>query len=409
MAFAVEVLTTLLTVGGLIYMLLALFGARRFERETRAAVAALAAGAGESFAPDVSILKPLKGLDPRMYASFASHCTQQYAGRYELLFGVNSLEDPAAAEIHRLQAEYPNCAIRLVECSERLGTSGKVSSLIQLLRKARYDYILINDSDIRVGPRYLARIMRQFAAPGGRDPRTPADKPVPVGLVTAPYLGRTAREGAAGLTLWSRLEALGISTDFIPGVLTARMLERGIRFGLGSTLAVSREALNAAGGLEPLLDVLADDYELGARIARAGFRVELAPEVVETTIPAYDFRGFRDHQLRWARSTRDSRRFGYLGLGVTYCIPWAVLNCVTTGFALWSFTLLSLVLLARISVALTVGVGILRDEQVLRDIWLIPLRDFFGLAFWAWSYASDTVVWRGDRFRLTRGHIVKVE
>jgi ceramide glucosyltransferase len=396
MAMAVEVLTTLLTVGGLVYMMLALLGARSFQHDTRT----LAADTLAAFAPDVSILKPLKGVDPRMYASFVSHCRQQYPGRFELLFGVNTVDDPAAAEIHRLQAEFPDCAIRLVECSERLGTSGKVSSLIQLLRQARYDHILINDSDIRVGPHYLARIMSQFAASDRSGSK-------PVGMVTAPYLGRTAPEGPA-LTLWARLEALGISTDFIPGVLTARKLERGIRFGLGSTLAFSREALNAAGGLEPLLDVLADDYELGARIARAGFRVELSPEVVETTIPGYHFRGFWDHQLRWARSTRDSRRLGYLGLGITYCIPWAVLNCIASGFAMWSFSLLSLVLLARISVALTVGVGILRDEQVLRDIWLIPLRDFFGLIFWAWSYASDTVVWRGEHFRLTNGHIVRV-
>ena len=402
MAFAVEMLTTLLTVGGLVYMLLALFGARRFERETRTAFGPADSTAG--FAPDVSILKPLKGVDPRMYASFASHCTQQYGGRYELLFGVNSIDDPAAAEIHRLQAEFPGCAIRLVECGERLGASGKVSSLIQLLREARYDHVLINDSDIRVGPRYLERVMKQFAAPGPRSASKPAGMTTPVGLVTAPYLGRTAPEGA-GLTLWARLEALGISTDFIPGVLTARMLERGIRFGLGSTLACSREALNAAGGLEPLLDVLADDYEIGVRIARAGYRVELCGEAVETTVPAYDFRGFWDHQLRWARSTRDSRRWGYVGLGITYCIPWAVLNCVASGFALWSFTLLSLVVLARVSVALTIGVGLLRDEQVLRDLWLLPLRDFFGLVFWAWSFASDTVVWRGERFTLRNGHI----
>jgi ceramide glucosyltransferase len=125
-------------------------------------------------------------------------------------------------------------------------------------------------------------------------------------------------------------------------------------------------------------------------------------------VPAYDFRGFWDHQLRWARSTRDSRRWGYLGLGITYCIPWAVFNCVASGFALWSFTLLSLVVLARVSVALSVGVGLLRDGQVLRDIWLLPLRDFFGLGFWAWSFASDTVVWRGDHFTLKDGRISRI-
>jgi ceramide glucosyltransferase len=397
MATSVEAVTTLLTVGGLVYMLLALWGARDFEHAWRRS---MGAGSGwPGYAPDVTILKPLKGVDARMYAGFVSHCMQQYAGRFEILFGLSSLDDPAAEQIERLRAEFPECDIRLIECPERLGTSGKVSNLIQMLRQARYEYVLINDSDIRVSPNYLTRVMGCFGAAAGVGAK-------PVGMVTAPYLGRTAAEGKA-LTLWSRLEALGISTDFLPGVLTARKIEGGIRFGLGSTLAVSRKALAAAGGLEPLVDYLADDYELGARISRAGYRIELCGETVETTVPAYDFRGYRDHQLRWARSTRDSRRWGYVGLGITYCIPWALLNCVASGFALWSFSLLSLVLLARVSVALTVGVGVLRDEQVLRDIWLLPLRDFFGLGFWAWSFASHTVVWRGEEFELENGRITR--
>ena len=385
MATSVEAVTTLLTLGGLVYMLLALWGARSFAHSCRRAAT--------GFTPDVTILKPVKGVDARMYAGLVSHCQQQYAGNFEIIFGVSSLDDPAAAEINRLRAEFPAIAIRLVECRERLGTSGKVSNLVQMLREARYEHVIINDSDILVSPNYLTRksggLLRQ---------------PSLVGMVTAPYLGKTAESGKA-LTLWARLEALGISTDFLPGVLTARMLEGGIRFGLGSTLAVSRKALASAGGLEPLVDYLADDYEIGVRIARAGYHVELCGETVETTVPAYNFRGFRDHQLRWARSTRDSRRWGYFGMGITYCVPWAILNCIATGFELWSFTLLSLVLLARVSVALSVGVGILRDGQVLRDIWLLPLRDFFGLGFWAWSFASDTVVWRGENFRLRDGRI----
>ena len=395
MATSVEAVTTLLTVGGLVYMLLALWGARDFERACRRV--AVAAANGTPYAPDVSILKPLKGIDARMYAGFVSHCAQQYAGNFEILFGVSSLDDPAAEQIEHLRHEFPACAIRLIECPERLGTSGKVSNLIQMLRHARYQHILINDSDIRVSPHYLARVMGCFGTAAGKeDPG--------VGMVTVPYLGRTAADGTA-LTLWSRLEALGISTDFLPGVLTARKIEGGIRFGLGSTLAVSRKALAAAGGLEPLVDYLADDYEIGVRIARAGYKIELCGETVETTVPAYNFRGYWHHQLRWARSTRDSRRWGYVGLGITYCIPWAVLNCIASGFALWSFSLLSLVVLARVAVALTVGVGLLRDGQVLRDIWLLPLRDFFGLGFWAWSFASDTVVWRGEGFHLRNGRI----
>ena len=161
-ATSVEVVTTLLTVGGLVYMLLALWGARDFEHAWRSSLRA--AAEGPAFAPDVSILKPLKGVDARMYAGFVSHCAQQYAGRFEILFGVSSLNDPAAAEIERLRAEFPACAIRLIECPERLGTSGKVSNLIQMLRQAQYPYILINDSDIRVSPNYLARVMGCFAS-----------------------------------------------------------------------------------------------------------------------------------------------------------------------------------------------------------------------------------------------------
>jgi len=395
MATAVEIVTTLLTVGGLVYMLLALAGARQFGRDCRRVAAAEASAPG--FAPDVSILKPVKGVDARMYEGLASHCRQQYAGRFEILFGVGSVDDPAVGEIERLRREFPQCEIRLIVCPQRLGTSGKVSSLVQMLGEAQYEFVLINDSDIRVSPKYLTRVMERFGAAAGIEDAK-------VGMVTALYRGRAAIEGAA-LTLWARLEALGIATDFMAGVLAARRLEGGIHFGLGSTLAMSRVALTRAGGLGPLVDSLADDYEMGARIAQAGYKVELCGEVVETAVPAYGLRCFCQHQIRWARTLRDARRWGYLGLGITYCIPWAVLNCVASGFALWSFTLLSLVVLARVAVALSVGVGVLGDAQVLRDIWLLPLRDFFGLGFWVWSYASDTVVWRGERFRLHNGRI----
>jgi ceramide glucosyltransferase len=388
LATAIEAITTLLTLAGLAYLLLALWGARSFAHYWRRRKL------NGGFAPDVTLLKPVKGVDPRMYAGLVSHCKQRYAGNFEIVFGVSSLDDPAVGEIERLRAEFPECAIRLVECRERLGTSGKVSNLVQMLREARYEHVIINDSDICVPPEYLTRVMECFAD-------------AQVGMVTAPYIGRTADVRPA-MTVWSRLEALGISTDFFPGVLVARWLEGGIRFGLGSTLATSKSALAKAGGLEPLVEYLADDYEMGERIANAGYRVELCCEVVETTVPAYKFGGFRDHQLRWARSTRDSRKRGYLGLGITYALPWAMMTCVASGFALWSFSLLSVVALARVAVALSVGVGLLRDGQVLRDLWLLPLRDFFGLGFWAWSFAGDTVVWRGELFRLRDGRISPV-
>ena len=396
MAIFVEGLMALLTVCGCVYLLLALWGGRDFYRYwVRVRQGQVEAqGRGEvEYAPDVTILKPVKGVDARMYAGLASHCRQEYAGAFEMVFGVSSLDDPAVVEIERLRVEFPAVAIRVVECVERLGTSGKVSNLVQMLREAKYEHVLINDSDIRVGPRYLAGVMGSFAE-------------AKVGMVTAPYIGRTA-DGGGELTVWARLEALGISTDFLPAVLAARKLEGGIRFGLGSTLATTKTALEAAGGMAALVEYLADDYEMGVRIAGAGYRVELCDEVVETSVPGYGFAGFRDHQMRWARSTRDSRKWGYVGLGVTYAVPWAVLTCVASGFALWSFTLLSLALLVRVAVALSVGVGILRDGQVLRDLWLLPVRDFFGLGFWVWSFAGDTVVWRGERFRLKDGRLLR--
>lgn len=382
----------MLALAGVIYMTLVLWSARDFHRTCcgRRKV--------EGFAPAVSVLKPVKGIDQHMYAGFVSHCRQQYAGSYEIVFGVSSLSDPAVPEIERLKQEFPEVAIRLVECTRRLGTSGKVSNLVQMLEEARYEHIVINDSDILVSPHYLARIMGCFAGSSGK-------QDAKVGLVTAPYIGRTPQKHAG---LWSRLEALGISTDFFAGVLTARKLEGGIRFGLGSTLATTKSVLAQTGGLESLVEYLADDYEMGVRVANAGYRVELADEVVETSVPAYRLRGFVDHQLRWSRSTRDSRKLGYVGVGITFCLPWAIATCIASGFAMWSFTLLSLALLARVSVALSVGVGILRDQQVLRDLWLLPLRDFFSFGFWLWSFAGDTVVWRGEQFHLRDGRLSRM-
>jgi ceramide glucosyltransferase len=378
-------LTTLLTVAGFGYYLIAIWSARAFLRRPRFPV---------GFAPPVSILKPLHGLDPGMAEAFASHCRQNYSGEYEILFSISSLDDPAAAVVRQFQAECPEHAIRLMHCPAVLGPSGKVSNLAQLVPHARHDYLVISDSDIHIGPHYLAHVLAPF---------TPSDAQKPVGLVTALYRGR------AHQTSGSKMEALGISTDFAPGVLTSRFLERGLHFGLGSTLAVSRTALEAIGGLAPLAEYLADDYQLGARIAAAGFRVELCDEIVETAVPAWSFSGYLHHQLRWARAMRDSRRWGYIGLVFSFGLAWAFLNLIASGLSLPAFALFTLALLFRVSLALGVGVGILGDRQVLRDLWLLLPRDLIALALWAWSYAADTVAWRDERFLLTKGKLVLLE
>ena len=386
------VVTTVLVTASMVYCLLVLWSAWSFRRYGRG-FARL-----PEFAPGVSILKPVKGFDDGMYEAFRSHCLQEYAGEFELIFGAGSEDDPAVEAVRRLQAEFPERAIKLVICPRRLGTNGKVSNLIQMQSEAKHAYLLVNDSDIHVSPRYLERVMRQFAAPAQK----------PVGMVTALYRGQAARTASGRLKIGSILETLGISTDFQPSVLVARVVEGGVHFGLGSTLCVRREALASAGGFEGLVDQLADDYEMGARIAAAGYSIRLATEVVETSVPAYGLGGFLRHQLRWARTVRDSRRWGYLGLLFTHTLPLALANLLASGLSFWSLWLVVLAYLLRLAIALQVGVGVLRDGQVLRDLWLLPLRDLVGFAVWVWSFAGNTIEWRGERFVLKAGKLEKV-
>jgi ceramide glucosyltransferase len=381
-----ELVTTLLTVAGMGYFVAAWRAARSF----------LADGDGvrSAFAPAVSILKSLKGLDPGMLDAFRSHCRQEYEGEYEMLFGVSALDDPAVTAVEQLQREFPDLPIRLVECPERLGSNGKVSTLVQLARHAQHAFLLINDSDITVSPRYLERVMRCFDA---------ANSGPQVGLVTALYRGRPHG------TLPSRLEALGIATDFQAGVLLSKKIEGGLSYGLGSTLAVRREALAKIGGLEVLVEQLADDYELGARIFQAGYRVELSAEVVETGVPAYGWRGFIDHQLRWARTVRDARPWGYVGLIFTHGLAWAIVNTLVCGLSPLSLALLGASCFLRIWLAMTVGVEVLGDDRVLGSLWLLPLRDSLHLGVWATGFAGNTIVWRGERFSLKNGRLYKAE
>ena len=389
----VELLTTFLTVAGMGYFLAALVAACVFLASRRATQA--------SFSPGVSILKSLKGIDPGMMEAFRSHCRQNYSGDVELLFGVSSLNDPAAAAVEQLKKEFPALTIQLVRCPTSLGTNGKVSTLVQLETQARYNFILINDSDISVSPSYLERVMAYFPSPDNFSSIAPdqVQAQQEVGMVTALYRGR------AHGTLASRLEALGIATDFQAGVLLSRMIEGGLHFGLGSTLAVSRKALEKVGGLSPLVDHLADDYELGARLHRIGYRVALSPEVVETAIPAYTWRGFFDHQLRWARTVRDARPWGYAGLLFTHGFALALLNVLASGLSPLSLWLLGMSFCLRLALAMTVGAQVLGDRQVLPNLWLLPLRDLVAMGVWIAGFAGNTIVWRGERFLLKSGRL----
>ena len=380
----VQIVAVVGVVSSSIYYLLCLWSAATFLRERQAGEGARPT----RFLPPISILKPLKGTDPEIYESFRSHCLQDYP-EYEIIFGVSDPNDPAVESVKALQREFPDRRIQLVVSEKILGANVKVSNLAQMLTEARYDHLIVNDSDIRVEPDYL----RQVTAPLANSQ---------VGLVTCLY------RGVPGATLGSRLEALGISTDFCASVLVARQLEGGIRFALGSTLAFRRVELDKIGGFTSFVDYLADDYELGKRIAGLGLTVNLSDVAVETYLPSYRLREFFAHQLRWARGIRDARAGGYLGLIFTFGLLWALLALMASRGALWAFITLAITLLLRFAAALVVGRGVLQDRQILRDAWLIPLRDLLAVAVWFASLGGHTVTWRGDRFRLKNGKLSRI-
>ncbi|HET8667458.1 MAG TPA: bacteriohopanetetrol glucosamine biosynthesis glycosyltransferase HpnI [Terriglobales bacterium] len=381
----VQFVAGLLAFCGCGYYLLCIVSAYSFQRDS--VRSKRAAAATPPFTPPVSILKPLRGTDRHMMECFRSHCRQDYP-EYEIIFGVSEADDPAIALVEQLKREFPARRIELVFCTQKLGANVKVSNLVQMMAHAHHDHLIVNDSDILVGHDYLRRVIAPLASP-----RT--------GLVTALY------RGADGTTIGSRLEALGIATEFAAGVLSARVVEGGVHFALGSTMAFTREALAAIGGFEPLLDYLADDYELGSRISRAGYEVVLSDTVVDTFLPDYDFGGYWTHQLRWMRSIKCSRGWGYSGLLFTFGLPFALLAVVAAHGALWSWLVLAGSAALRLAMAWATAVYVMHDNGRVRNFWLIPLRDVLAVAVWIAGYCSRTVVWRGDEFVLKDGKLAK--
>ena len=385
-----EAVAALGTVASLSFYLLSGFGLVSFLRDRRKTSGQ--ANLPDSQLPPVSILKPLKGVDPAIWESFCSHCEQDYP-EFQIIFGVSDPDDPAIEVVRRLQAKYPSRQIELIECQRILGANVKVSNLVQMLPVARHEILLVNDSDIRVPKDYLRRVVAPL-----RDDS--------VGLVTCLY------RGIANRSLGSHLEALGISMDFVPGVLSARIVERGIHFALGSTMVFRRSDLDAIGGFEILLDYLADDYQLGRRIAASGKRVELSAAIVSTFLPAYTLRQFFHHQLRWSRTIRDARRWGYSGLLFTFGLPWALLTLLAARGAAWAWLLFALTVGVRLAVGFVAAEVVLPDRQIypsqlLRDIFLLPLRDLIAPLVWAAGFMGNRIQWRGDWFVLEDGKLVR--
>ena len=329
--------------------------------------------------PPISILKPIRGADPGFYEAIRTHATQQYP-EFEILFGIRDETDSARPEIERLIREFPTVNIRLIVCAQE-APNGKVGTLMDLAREARYPILIVNDSDISVPPGYLRDVTAPLA-----DPK--------IGLVTCLYRAEASD--------WpSRFEALAIATEFAPSTLVAPFV--GVsEFGLGSTLAFRRADLDRIGGFASIQDYVADDYQLGRKLHGLGLHNVISEVVVSTRLSSGSWRAAWSHQLRWARTIRLSRGGGYAGLPVTFATLWAVIAAI---FGQWW---LAVPLMAiRLAMAITSGWFVLRSAGVLKYFYAIPLRDLWGVAVWAAGLFGDKVEWRRRTLRLdSEGRIV---
>lgn len=368
----VAFLLGILTLGGLVYYLLAWQTVWRKQRALRvAATAALTAW------PPISVLKPLRGADADLYAYLETFFRQDYP-KFELLFAVRHAADPAVAVVEALRQAYPRVPTQLLLTGEPPFANAKVYSMHLMAAAAAHDILVITDSDASVAPDYLQDVAREFAPPE-------------VGALTHLYRGVAAEE------FWSKLEALGMSAEFMAGVLMAERME-GVKFALGPSMAIRRACLDAIGGFAAMADYLADDFVLGNWAERAGYRVALGCRAINHHATATGWWASFKHRLRWNRSTRYSRPAGYFGQGFTYGLSWALLLALLFP-AWWSLTLLGLTLLARVGLALELG-ALLEDKFVARRLGLLPLQDVLSWASWLGGFAGREISWRNERYRL---------
>jgi ceramide glucosyltransferase len=365
----------ILVVGSGIYHLLSIYAAADFFRQSSNSTVV-------DFTPPVSILKPVRGVDAQAYECWVSFCRQDYPD-YELLFGVRDAADPAVALIEQLQREFPQRHISLTINPIMTGYNAKVSNLCNIYPHARHDIVIVSDSDILVPPDYLRATVQPFILP-----RT--------GVVTSLY------RGIGQYTVASRLEAIGITGEFMLGVLVARWME-GVRFALGASVAIRRSVLAEIGGFAAIANQVSDDFLLGNLAAQVGYEVVICPCIVDTTLPAYRFKEFFAHQLRWARTTKFSRPSGYVGLLFTFTTVWASLLVTIFPESLLALSVGVTALIVRFGAAWIIGGWWMQDQRLRRYFYLLPLRDFFGFIVWIASFLGNTVSWRGDRFRLIAG------
>ncbi len=340
------------------------------------------------FTGPVSLLKPLDGDEPNLEAHLASFFDQDYP-KFEILFCARSASDPGLAAARRVAARYPHIPTRFLSTGDHTYINAKVSSLELMHAAAQHDIFIVSDSDVRVTRDYIREVAAPFADEN-------------VGAVTCLYRG-TADRG-----LWAKLEAAGMSVEMTTGVLTANLLE-GMKFALGPTMAVRRRCVDAMGGFGILGPYCSDDFLLGEKVAGQGSTVVLSHHVIDHIILNLSFGASLRHQTRWMKSTRFSRPLGHLGTALTFSLPFGILAGLAAfalhrpvlALALFAFSIVNRMILAGLMGALAV-----QERHLLRTILLYPLRDLLGFFCWATSYAGSTILWRGRRYRLTRGGLM---
>lgn len=382
------VLLDLLIAAGLLvsawYYVAIYWGARRFFRERSAKRVA-----SSDDWPGVTVLKPLKGLEPQLLENLASFCRQDYP-KFQVVFAVADPGDPAIAVVRKLRSTFPDVAIDLVVDPTIYGPNYKVSNLQNGYRLARYDYLVIADSDIRVPPNYLRTIVADL-------------KRSDVGVVTCLYRARAVGGWPAVV------ESLFVNTDFTPSVFVARMVET-TRYAFGATMAIRREVLERIGGFLALARYLADDFFLGNLVSRHGLKVEISPLIVDTFLAVPSWRRLVEHQLRWSRTYRSVRGGSYFALILTHGCLWALVNVALHWGDLRAWGIGLGLLTLRLGVASTVCRQFLDVRLRKAELALIPFKDLFLSVLWASAFFGNTVAWSGHRFRvLAHGEMVPVD
>lgn len=333
------------------------------------------------FHPPVSILKPICGLDSNAYENLASFCQQDYP-KYQIIFAVRNSQDPCIEVVEKIIHNFSDLDILLIVSDRVIGTNLKISNLANAAAKAKYEILVLADSDIRVGTDYLQRVIQPL-----RDKN--------VGVVTCMY--RTVTQG------WiSILEAISTTTEFHTGVLVSNIKENGIKFAFGSTIVIPKKVLEAIGGFEAIADYLADDFQLGYLPVQAGYKVVLSDYIVEHVKISNNLVDAIRRQIRWARGKRVSRPWGYLGLIFTYGVVTSLLLLITTNGSILGWLGLSICWITRLVMAWVVGTISLKDPIVKKFLWLVPGCDLLSFFIWCFGFIGNTIEWRGQQLKLTK-------